>query len=247
MRIFKNYIVIFIIIVHSGISLAQTNEQRKTKKWLEKNNIALNMPITPSGFYRQTDCKGNPIYRKELSDTIILYNWNGSIVEELEPFKKTTKKVGFNTYQYPIEILGNGTILVNLMSKREFIWRNDTLYFLDDFNEDGVIAHIKYMDEVYYEGISMDEYEKKLKEFDISKYPYTPKFKIIYFKGIFDNSNFYEFSEKENFRKEKVVFIAKWNEGGKTIYEINLDTHTNGRYRFTDDMSKIEENNCRKK
>ncbi len=78
--------------------------------------------------------------------------------------------------------------------------------------------------------------KQKLKEFDKSQHLYSPKFKTIYFKGIFENDNAYLFKHHQNFRNEKVNLINKWSENGKIHYEINLHTHTDGRYRFSEDM-----------
>ena len=243
----KRVTIIFIFILQSTISFAQTEELKQTEKWIVKNDIELNSPLTPIGFERKTDCKEQPIYRKNISDTIVLYTWGGSIAEDLDKFKLTTQEEGFNIYRYPTKIQKNGTVIVNRMSQHEFIWRNDTLYLLDDYNEAASKARLKLMKDRFADKISKDQYEKELKEFDESKYPFTPKFKIIYFTGIFDNSIYYVFAEKENFRQEKVELIDKWMENGKMYYEINLDTYTNGRYRFTDDLTEIERNNCRKK
>jgi len=212
--------------------MAQTKVHNKTEKWIDKKEIELNNPITPEGFERQTDCKGRPMYRRESSDTIELFTWGGSIAEDLKTFKKSTKDKDFNVYRYPSEIQKNGTVIVHRISKRTFIWKNDTLYLLDDYNQAAAKAQLNLMEDHFAKKISTEEYRKKLEEFDESKYPFTPKFKIIYFKGIFDQDNRYDFSEEENFRKESVSLIAKWSENETTYFEINLDTHTNGRHRF---------------
>ena len=132
------------------------------------------------------------------------------------------------------------------MSKHTFIWQNDTLYLLDDYNQAAAKAQLKLMEDHFAKKISTEEYSKKLKEVDESKYPFTPKFKVIYFKGIFDNGDKYDFSENENFRKESVALIDKWTENGTIYYEINLETHTNGRHKFSEEMKMLERNNCRK-
>jgi hypothetical protein len=243
----KRQLIFLTIILQATITFGQSKEQKKTEKWLVKKDIQLNNPETPEGFERQSDCKGRPIYRKESADTIVLMTWGGSIAEDLKTFKKSTKEEGFNVLRYPSEVQKNGTVIVNRMTEYTFIWRNDTLYLLDDYNESASKAHLKLMEDHFAMKISTEEYQRQLEEFDASKYPFTPKFKIVYFKGIFKDSDNYEFSETENFRKESVSLVDKWTENGQTYFEINLDTHTNGRHRFSEDMEHLERNNCRKK
>lgn len=243
----KRQLIFLTIILQATITLGQSKEQKKTEKWLNKKEIQLNNPETPEGFERQTDCKGRPIYRKESADTITLMTWGGSIAEDLKTFKKTTQESGFNIYRFPSEVQKNGTVIVHRMSESTFIWRNDTLYLLDTYNEAAAKAHLKIMEDHFAKKISTEEYRRQLESFDDSKYPFTPKFKIIYYKGIFNDSDRYEFSEKENFRMESVSLVEMWTESGTTYLEINLDTHTNGRHRFSEDMKHLERNNCRKK
>ena len=243
----KRQLLFLTIILQGTIAFGQSKEQKKTEKWINKKDIRLNNPTTPDGFERQADCKGRPIYRKESNDTITLMTWGGSIAEDLKTFKKSTQEEGFNVFRYPSEVQKNGTVIVNRLTKYTFIWRNDTLYLLDDYNEAASKAQLKLMEDHFAKKISSEEYRRKLEEFDKSKYPYTPKFKIIYFKGIFNDNVRYEFSEKENFRMESVSLVDRWTENGTTFFEINLDTHTKGRHGFSEDMKHLERNNCRKK
>src|SRR5690606_28097118 len=145
-----------------------------------------------------------PMYRKDNGDTIILYTWGGSIAEDLKTFKKSTNQVGFNIYRYPVKVQNNGTVVVNRMAKQTYVWRSDTLYLLDEYNKSAADAHSKLTNAHWAKEISTEEYKKKLKEFDESKFPYEPQFKIIYFKGIFEKGKSYQFVETENFRSETV-------------------------------------------
>ena len=61
------------------------------------------------------------------------------------------------------------------MSKHTFIWQNDTLYLLDDYNQ---AAAKLIRGRPFRKKISTEEYSKKLKEVDESKYPFTPKFEV---------------------------------------------------------------------
>lgn len=210
-----------------------------------KKGINLTNPNTPKDFDKFIDCKSRPSYIRHSGDTIFLYSWNGSSAQTLKEFKKTTKDNGFNTYNYPSLVQGNGTVIVNKLSLRIFIWRNDTLYMFDDYNSDLAAAEMTIMFEYFDKKISKKEYETKMKNLDRSKYPFTPKFKTIFFKGIFDNDNIYIFSHDQNFKEESVEFIKKYEENNVNYIEINLKTYTDGRFRFSDDLKHIERNNCK--
>jgi hypothetical protein len=234
-----------LIIFQSVIVIAQTKEQKKIDKYIASNNIILNNPTTPTGFDRYTDCKGRPIYRKDSAETIIIYTWGGSVAEDLERFKNIINSETFNIHSYPSKTQSNGTVIINRMSKHIFVWRDKELYLLDSFNEKSSQAELKLMDDFFANKISKENYEKKLQELNDSIFPNTPQFKLIYFEGMFDTSYFYEFSEEQNFRKEYVKLMANWEDSGVEFFEINLKTHTNGRYRFSKDMKVLERTNCK--
>src|SRR5690606_35995428 len=144
--------------------------REKMEEWMIKSGIELNNPKVPEGFKSQLDCKNRPMYRKDNGDTIILYTWGGSIAEDLKTFKKSTNQVGFNIYRYPVKVQNNGTVVVNRMAKQTYVWRSDTLYLLDEYNKSAADAHSKLTNAHWAKEISTEEYKKKLKEFDESKF-----------------------------------------------------------------------------
>jgi hypothetical protein len=83
-----------------------------------------------------------------------------------------------------------------------------------------------------------------LKELEGQDFGFVPKYKAIYFTGIFDKMHSYTFGPTENFRGETVHWTGASFSGGKKILEINLDTYTDGRYRFSEDMTMLETANC---
>ncbi len=243
----KKQVLLITIILSSTISFAQSGNQQETEKWIKKEDIELNNPVPPIGFSLEYDCKGYPIYRKDIADTIIIFCYNGAIAEDLKTFQKTVKETGFNSFRYPTKVQSNGTVIVNKISKNVFVWRKDTLFLLDEYNDAFAKEQLKLMDKFLSKKITRQEYEKSIENLDESNYPFAPQFKIIYFKGIFDNEDYYRFTTDQNFRNEGVQLVSKWTENGKIYYEINLKTYTNGRYRFSEDMRILERNNCRKK
>ena len=236
--------LIISLLLCSIISQAQSALQEQTEKWMKDNHIKLNNPTVPEGFIQFRDCKSNLNYKRVSGDSIFLFSQGGAIAEELETFKQSTREPNFNSLRYPYSIQRNGTVVVISFKLHKFIWRNDTLYLYDDFNSDANEAFLQIMKDYSAKIISEEAYKKQLKEFDQTKYPVYPKLKAIYFNEIFKNSSSYTFNKDQNFRKETVYLVKRDNEGRKEILEINLDTHSNGRYRFSSDLAIIEAVNC---
>ena len=199
----------------------------------------------PLGFDKFFDCESRPAYIKHSGDTILLYSWNGSIAKTLKEFKKVSKQKDFNVLTYPSEVQSNGTVITNSIALRIFLWRSDTLYLFDDYNLELSRAQMAIMFDYFDNKITEKEYKTQMKKIDISKYPFAPSFKAIYFTGIFDNGETFQFDSIQNFRKESVRLVKRWNKNGTNYFEINLNTHTNGRHRFSADLKHLERTNCK--
>lgn len=241
----KTYLSILLFLTNY-LLFAQTRDQLKTEKWLLKNKIPLMETNPPIGFNKFIDCQSRPAYIKHSGDSIFLYSWGGSIAETLKEFKKTAKQKDLSVFIYPSEVQSNGTVITNTLSLSLFLWRNDTLYLYDDYNSQLSRAKMEIMFMYYDKKISKKESGTLLKEIDISKYPFTPSFKTIYFTGIFASGESFQFDSIQNFKKESVRLVNRWNERDKVIFEIDLKTDTNGRYRFSADLENIERTNCKK-
>src|SRR5690606_19959641 len=183
-------------------------------------------------------------YRKIIGDTIIIYSRGGSIAEDIESLNESIKDKRFNIYRYPKKTQNNGTIIIQEMRKWTFLARNDTLYLLDEYDERKSEEHIKIMDSFLKGKITESEFRKKVDKNELKDFGFKPKFKVIYFKGIFDKSNSYTFKVNQNFRKENVTLLKSWKEKDKTYYKINLETWTAGKYVISEDFEFINTEIC---
>jgi len=223
----------------------QTNEQLKTEKWLFKNNIQLMEIDNPKEFDKFYDCESRPAFIKHTGDTILLYSWNGSVAQTLDEFKKTVKQKDVDPYYYPSEVQSNGTVVVNNLNLSVFLWRNDTLYLFDDYNADLGEAQMDIMFKL--EPFNEKVYEAEINKIDLSKYPFTPSFKTIYFKDIFKSSETYAFTMDQNFKLESVRLIGVFVENNIEYTEIKLNTRNDGgTFRFSSDLKQIERTNCKR-
>lgn len=241
----KRHIIILILTFSSTFSFAQNKEVKKLDKWIEKNNIVFNSPTCPEGFEHFQNCNEIHAYRKVIGDTIIVYSRGGSIAEDIKSLTESIKDERFNIYRYPKKSQNNGTIVVQKMRKWTFLSRNDTLYLLDEYDERKSSEHIKIMDAFFKGKISESEFEKKVQENENKDFGYKPKFKMIYYKGIFEDSNDYTFDENQNFRKEKVTLLTSWKDKDLTYYKINLKTWTAGKYVISEKFEFINTEICK--
>jgi len=226
------------------LSIGQDPPKLKIDKWMEKNRIKLNAPVPPAGFTFFYDCRMKPAYRRVSGDTITLYTWGGNLAERLDTFKETFKSPDFNVFRYPSKTQTNETVIVERLTRRDFLWRNDTLYVLDSYNKERATRSLKLMEDHWAKNLSDEEYEAQMKDLDGQDFGFVSKYKAIYFTGIFDNGKSYTFSVSQNFRLETVHWTGASFSEGKKIFEIKLDTHTDGRYRFSEDMMMLETANC---
>jgi hypothetical protein len=240
----KTHLTIIIFII-SFSCLAQ-EEVIELDNWIKAKNITFNNPTAPNGFNHFLTCNKVHAYRKNIGDTLIIYSRGGSIAENIEKLEKSIKEPEFNIYRYPTYKQKNGTIVIQNLRKWIFVQRKDSLYLLDTSNDKQIESHIQISRDFMQKKISKEEFLKQTEENNKNDFGFQPKLKLIYWNGIFDKSNEYTFTEKENFRKEKVSLIKKWTENGKNFYKINLETNTAGKYIFSEDFLFLNTEMCEK-
>ena len=240
----KRQIVLIIFVFYCFFSFCQRAEEKKLNKWIAKNNIIFNSPNCPSGFEHFINCNTIHAYRRIIGDTIIIYSRGGSIAEDISALTQSIKVKRFNVFRYPSYSQNNGTIVVQEMRKWTFLLRNDTLYLLDDYDEKKSEEAIKIMDAFFKGKINESEFKKQIEDNEGKDYGFKPMFKMIFFKGIFDNTSRCQFDKNLNFRKETVSLVKSWKKNGKQFFEINLDTWTAGIYIISEDFDFINTEIC---
>ncbi len=241
----KRHIIILILTISSIFSFAQNKEVKKLEKWIDKNNIVFNSPACPEGFEYFQNCNEIHAYRKVIGDTIIIFSRGGSIAEDIESLTESIQDERFNIYRYPKKVQKNGTIIIQEMRKWTFLARNDTLYLLDEYDERKSEEQIKIMNAFFKGKITESEFKIQVDENESKDFGFKPKFKMIFFKGIFDKSDDYSFNVNQNFREENVTLLTSWKENDRTFYKINLKTWTAGKYIITEDFEFINTEICK--
>ena len=240
----KTQLLAFLLLLICFTSTAQNKETDELRAFLKNNNIELGNPTPLSGYKVFRDCNNGAVYKRVNGDTIIMYNSASSIAENIDRFKITAKSKDFNTLVYPIYFQDNATVVVQHMKKQVFLFRNDTLYLFDSYNEKKSQDQMKLIFAVSSKKITESEFDSKMKALEMQIYDTAPAFKMIYFKGIFKNGDTYRFSKKQNYLEESVHLDDKWMQNNKECFKINLKTHTNGRYMFSEDMVFLSYENC---
>jgi len=234
--------LVFLLII--SFSFGQNAKEIETIKWLEKNRIILNSPKTPSGFKHDLNCGEIQSFKRVNGDTIIIYSRGSRIAESLERMKEIINQKNIKKIYYPTTVQKNGTVLIQFLRKWTFLKRDDKLFILDEYNDKKLKEHLKIIDDFLNKRVSQTEYKTRVQINDKKDYGFKPKFKMIFFKGIFERSSDHLFLENQNFRKEKVSLINKWIENDQTFYEINLETKTAGKFIISEDFEFINTEKC---
>lgn len=222
----------------------QNDLERETATWLAANNITFDNPRCPEGFEYFQNCPEKHAYRMIKGDTITIYSSGGGMQYNLRRLKEAFSKKDFNVFEYPLYNQGDGNVYVQFMRKRTFLLCNDSLYLYDDYDEKKEVAMMKYLNSNPREKSSDEQIQAELKKITAQDYGHIPQFKLIYFKGIFNNGVNYQFSKSQNFREESVSLKSEWTEGYKKYYKIDLKTYTAGTYIIADDFSFINTDKC---
>lgn len=239
----KRYCFLLALLALMKISKGQVYE--KTMNWVQQNNIELNNPKPPAGFIRSFSCDSSAVYKKRIGDTIIFYNWTHTIAETLPEFIEIYKRPEYNITKYPKKVQKNGTIIVVTLRADTFIYRNDSLYLLDEDRDYFVTQFIENMELLQKKQIDSVTFENRMKEAKlIDERDYPPKFKLIFHKKLFKKSNSILLKKDVNFKEERVELVRKWKQNGKRCYEINLHQDRDGRYIFNSDMIFLDWENC---
>lgn len=240
----KKSIVFITLVISINICSAQSNSYAELKNWIKNNQIVFNSPETPTGYSRFLDCNGKIAYRKDIGDTIIIYSRGGSIAEDIETLNESIKKPEFNIYRYPKAKQNNGTIMIQEMRKWVFRVNQDTLFLLDEHDDKKNAIHCKLTEKLMLGDITEIEFEIQTKENYESDYGFKPFFKVVFYKDIFKKSNVVKLDKINNAREEVVSLMRNWDENGKQFFEINLETHSVGKFIISEDFEFINTEKC---
>lgn len=241
----RQVIIILILYFSFYNCLAQKNNVRELNTWIKENNVKFGSPTTPKGYIRFLDCGEIIAFKKKIGDTLVIYSRSHTIAEDIKKLSKSILDKDWNVLRYPKKIQKNQTILIQNMRKHTFLIKSDTIYLLDEYDKKKSDTYLKILKRYFDNKITKEKFKRLAQENETKDYGYTPKFKIIYFKGIFYKSNTYSFSKKENFRKEYVSLINSWIENEIKYFEINLNTHTAGKYVISEDFIFINTETCK--
>ncbi len=225
-------------------SFCQTDEQDQTRKWIDEHNIMLNSPIGPEGFSHFIDCDSNHSYRRTFGDSIILYSRGGSISENLEKFKESVQSEDFNVTRYPTDIQKDGSVIMTVLEKQIFVWSNDTLYLWDDFNRTELADYMVVLKRYSNGEISLKEYKKEAEELSQKDYDFSPEFKPIYFKGVFDDNDSHSFHDSLDLNDERIFLTDKWEGNKKTYIAFTFESYRSQHFLLIEHEKALDIQSC---
>lgn len=245
----KNLLNLFTFLAIVLISCSNSSKEsiKKEIDHCEKIDIELNNPTPPDGYRRYFDCDSNAVYKFIHEDTIRIYSWAGSFAVDEKEMSSLQLEDDFNMFRYPKLKQKNGTYLMVVLELTEFLFRNDTLYLLDTYNDVQVEKMLEINSQMMNGEISKIEYENKISEVSKQDFGFIPMYKAIYYVGIFDKESFIVLPNQINHRGESVTLVSKWKKNGKDYYEIVLHSErtSDQLFIFNEDMSYLDLEGCK--
>lgn len=127
------------------------------------------------------------------------------------------------------------------LEKHVFLWRKDTLFMWDNFNYQKLEDELGILDAFSKKELTKSQYRDRIQSLAQKHYNVEPKFKVIYFDGIFNEGNKYIFTEKLNFRRE----VVELRQRAENCIAFTLHSYKHLHFLLVYDEKGIEIENCK--
>jgi hypothetical protein len=217
---------------------------------LDSNHIVLNTLTPPYGYSVYYNCDSMLFIRGDFSDTIKIWTVGLEWAYTLSQFKDLTLTPSYRKNVFAKSLMSDGRILVDTYTETQFIFRNDSLYQI----EDTVSLPQEYFDLTVKNtlGLIPDAVVKPLKDSIESLYKdrhiYVPK--LIFTKGMFKpGKTKVKLSKKVNYMQDEIELESQWIEGQKKCYVIRINNRFKGEktsyaYAIDEDLKFIWWQGC---
>lgn len=218
--------------------------------YFKENKLALNVIEPPKGFNLYYNCDSILFVRGNFSDTIKIWTPGVEWAHTLDQFKDVVSKPNYGKTIFAKSILSDGRILVVNCMETVFIFRNDSLYEIED-----TVSKPKEYFSMLVDHVSgkMDEitYRHKKDSIDLlykDRHAYVPK--LIFAKNMFrQGKKKVTLSRKVNYEKDEIELEREWVENGKKCYLIRINNRfenekTTYAYAINEDIRFIWWEGC---
>ena len=222
-----------------------------TRDYFKANSIALNTIKPREGYVVYYNCDSMLFVRGDFSDTIKIWTPGIEWAHTLEQFRDVLDKPEYGKTVFAKSILPDGRILVDTYMETVFIWRNDSLYQIEDtvskppeyFSltvdhvlgkiDDATFSRKKDSIELLYEG----------------RHAYVPK--LIFARNMFSNGKKkIKLSKKFNYEQDEIELGREWVENNKKCFIIRINNKlgkekTSYAYAISEDIKFVFWEGCR--
>jgi hypothetical protein len=220
--------------------------------FFNQKGLKLNTVTPPEGFTVYYNCDSLLFMRGDFNDTIKIWTSGADFYNSLDNFKNIIKDKSFGQTQFAKHIDNDGRIYVSTYHQTEFIYRNDSLYEIENSNPTSSKEISKLFDDyLFKQTIDQTTYNNRLDSLNLIEKRqaiYTPK--LIFTKSIFQKNKLkIKLPKKLNFMRDTVELEKQWIENGKNCYLVRINNNEDGQkttyaYAINDDMQFVFWQGC---
>lgn len=228
-------------------------EFNSTWKYFDSNHIILNVLAPPPGYSAYYNCDSMLFVRGDFSDTIKIWTPGLEWAYTLKQFKELITTTSYGKNVFAKSIMSDGRILVDTYMETQFIFRNDSLYQI----EDTVSKPQEYFDLIVKNMLGQIEdsvFRNKKDSIELiykDRHAYVPK--LIFAKDMFKSGKKkIKLTKKVNFKQDEIELENQWVEKQKKCYVIRINNRFEGEettyaYAINEDMKFIWWQGCEKR
>lgn len=238
-----------------SVSASSQGDSNFISSWnyFKANKLALNVIEPPKGFNLFYNCDSMLFVRGDFSDTIKIWTPGVEWAHTLVQFKEVMSKPEYGKTVFAKSIMSDGRILVVNSMETVFIFRNDSLYQIEDTVSKPKEYYSMLVDHMLGR---MDEttYKHRKDSIDVlyrDRHAYIPK--LIFSKNMFGQGKKKgRLSAKVNYEKDEIELEREWVENGKKCYLVRINNRfekekTSYAYAINEDIKFIWWEGCSKR
>jgi hypothetical protein len=219
-------IAIFITFLFASTTILSQDSITYMATWsyFKANNIPLNILNPPKGYATYYNCDSMLFVRGNFNDTIKIWTPGVEWMHTLEQFKDLTRRPEYGKTVFPKSIFQDGRILVETYAETVFVFRNDSLYEI----EDTVSKPAEYYSMIVNHVLGrIDEatFTRKKDSIDLlykDRHVYLPK--LIFAKTMFQQGKKkVKLSPRFNFEQDEIELEREWIENGRKCYIVRIN------------------------
>ncbi len=249
--IIKNLLLILPSLITTLLYSQTSSKLDSTLTFFKEQGIKLNTVTPPTGFKVYYNCDSLLFMKGIFGDTIKIWTSAMDWYQTLGEFKNIIKSKNYGVTEFAKSIDQDGRVYVSSYHQTEFIYRNDSLYEIQNSNPTPSEPLIKLFNAYFFKK-QIDEVTYKaqldsLHKIEETQALYIPK--LIFTKKMFQKNKQIKLSKKINFQGDTIELERQWSENGKTCNLVRIKNKEAGHettyaYAINEDMKFVLWEGC---